>query len=646
MTTLLGAVVGASWPVFLAAIPVGLGALIYLYRAKGTGQPQVTSTLFLLSQMPEYTPHRRRFIPPLQFWLECALVVALALAASGIISSKTGSRVAIVVDTSKSMGARLGSDETRLQAAVRIATADVAQAKRDTTFTVFSAGRALTARSGSGGGAATTDADGAVGALQALQPTYDIDSLGAAVAAAFARGEYDSVWLYTDRVVDGVNRSERLRVTTIPFDPDTARNRWISAVAVRGTERPSIEVSVSRGGGDDDEVTVTATCTEHGSSDSFALPVVTQRIASRGTGRVQLSAISKPWSYCRISLEGPGADFLPSDDTAWVGQSAQRGTIGVVSALSVQELGLNRMPYGTVVTLDGGGSPEAEQLRGVIYHRTAPTTRPDHAAMVVYPTTGVKVWGALVGGDVAKGPTGTVEITRWDESHPILQYVRPALIALPTARVLQCPSGARPIVYSSSGPLVCAGEDQGARYVILGFEIFPFDGLKTPTLSILTLNALQWVLSGTESSAAGIVSTGTIRLPGAESNASPEVKLVAPRDEKLEVTQADSVELTEPGVLSIGGNSIGQERFLAVNALSDQESDLALQTPVEIVVNELGGEVASSRELNPGRERIAGLGGARDTTHYESVFAWCALLVLAIDLLRRIMGYVGWRERV
>jgi hypothetical protein len=644
MITFAGTVVGASWPVFLAAIPVGLGALIYLYRAKGTGQPQVTSTLFLLSQMPHYAPNRRRFVPPLQFWLELALAIALAFAASGIMSAETGARVAIVVDTSKSMGARLETDETRLDAAIRIAVADVAQAPSDTTFTVFSAGRTLTAMNQRNGMPATTRADGALGALNALQPTYEVDSLGSSVAAALARGEYDSVWLYTDRVVDGVSRGGRLRVTTIPFDPDTVQNRWISAVAVRGTESPRIEVSVSRVGGADEEVTVTATCTDRGPGNSFALPAVIQRVASRGTSRVQLSGVSTDWSYCRVSAQGTGTDLLPHDDVAWVVQSAHKGKIGVVSELSVHELGLDRVPYGTAVPLDSKDTQAGGGLWGVIYHRAAPKNTPDLPTMVVYPNTGMKLWGALVGDDIVKSSSGAVEITRWEESHPILQYVRPALITLPTARVLQCPSGAQPILYAASGPIVCAGEDNGKRYVILGFEIFPFDGVTTPTLSILTLNALQWLGGGTESSKADVVATGVIRLPGTESHAVPEVRIVAPHEEKLTVTLAPSVELTEPGVLSIVDTPAGKEKFLAVNALSDQESDLSLQTPVEIVASAASSEDASLREQQSGRETVPTLAGSRETTHYESVFAWCALFLVAIDLLRRIVGRNGWRE--
>jgi hypothetical protein len=645
MITLAGSAVGAAWPIFLAAIPLGLGALIYLFRAKGTAQPQVTSTLFLLSRMPQYTPNRRRFVPPVQFWLELALVTALALAASGIMTAETGDRVAIVVDTSKSMGARLGADETRLEAAIRIAAADISQAPSETTFTVFSAGRTLTPQSTQDGTAATTRAAGAVALVKALQPAYDVDTLGTAISDVLARGEYDSVWLYTDRTVEGVSHSERLRVTTIPFDPDGVRNVWISTLGVRGAKGESIEVGISRVGGETIEVTITATCIERGSGESFTLPSVTQRLPSRGTSRVQLREVSKDWSYCQVSLQGTGMDLLEGDDTAWVVHSTEKGEIGVISSLSTQELGLDRVPYGTAVTLDSEAAQTERELRGVIYHRVTPKARPEGAALVVYPNTGAKLWGASVGVDVAKGMSGTVEITRWEDSHPILQYVRPGLLALPAARVLECPIGAEPIVHSISGPIVCAGEDQGQRYVIVGFEIFPFDGLQTPTLSIFTLNTLQWLLRDRALSGAEFITPGVVRLPGIDSEHPPKVRMVSPRGEDLVVNGARSVEITEPGVLSILDSTSGRERLLAVNAISDQESDLSLQTPVEISAGALEREGSSLRERSPGRESTLAAAVTRETTHYDSVLAWCALLVLVMDLVRRIVGHVGWRER-
>ena len=49
------------------------------------------------------------------------------------------------------------------------------------------------------------------------------------------------------------------------------------------------------------------------------------------------------------------------------------------------------------------------------------------------------------------------------------------------------------IINSEQGSILFAGESRGFRFAVLGFEIFPFEGSKTPALSVLTLNLLNWL---------------------------------------------------------------------------------------------------------------------------------------------------------
>lgn len=677
MITLAGTVVSAAWPVFLAAIPLGLGALIYLFRAHGSGAPQVASTLYLLARIPQYAPNRRRFLPPLQFWIELALALALALAASGVMTADSGSRVAIVVDVSKSMGARVSGDETRLQAAVRIAQADIAQASADTRFTVWSAGRSLTPRTERDGAPASVRASVALDSLESIEPSYDVDALGAQVAELLARGEYDSVWLYTDRAVEGASRQDQLRVTTIPFDPEVVYNVWISSLTLRDPERRRIDVGVSQVGEERTELTVNATCTDRDVGDTFSLAPVTHRLTRGETSLVRLGEIERSWSYCRVWLEGATdsqLDMLPSDNEAWIVHGSHRGAIGVVSALSAQALGLDRVGYAT--GNDGAGNDDTGTLRvvtfpsesalqqhtreghgmqGVIFHRPTPmmkalaqpTTQSPLASLIVFPEVGVTLWGSAIVKAESQRTSGAVEITRWDEAHPILQYVRPQLLTIPMARVLKCPQSAQPVVYSASGPLICAGEEGGARYVILGFEIFPFDGRQTPTLSILTLNTLKWLFAGTHTGRGDAAATGVVSLPEMQTAVPPRVDRIAPGDEPLTVTRSRSVVVTTPGVLAIADSTreVKTERLIAVNAIASQESDLTLQTPIDVVTRPVAGEAGSGRALSSGQTRASAHNVRAETTRYELFFAWCALCIVVIDLVRRVIGRMARRAR-
>lgn len=648
MISLLGTLIGASWPVFLAAIPIGLGALLYLYRAKGTGQPQVISTLFLLSRMPHYTPSRRRFVLPLQFWIEVALVVVLALAASRIQSSKVGSRVALVIDTSKSMGALVSADETRLDVAIRIASADIAQASSDTVFTLLHAGRELTAQERSGAYTRVGKRD-VQAALETLQPTYEVDFLEGNVSDLLVHEGYDSVWVYTDRVLDSETVDSRLQLTTVPLDPELVHNTWISAVQVvtdKQSDAQTIDVGIMRvGKGASLDISVNALCTDRESDHSFNLSSVKQSLRPDHAALIRIGKIPHKWSYCRLSIEGTGGDLLPRDDEAWVVNTTEVGAIGLVSAMSAKALGLEHLPYGAFVALEDQSNALDRNVSTVIYHRSAPVDLSRVSSLIVYPDTGVTVLDGRVGAEVRNG--AALDITRWDETHPILQYAQPGLLTIPTARVLECPASARSIMHSSSGPIMCAGEEKGRRYVVFGFEILPFEGRRTATLSIITLNALQWLLEANGITQQAEQFTGALVLSQADAVATRSVRMIAPRTEELNVSESGSIIVSSPGIIEIA-DTIGEKqdvRLIAVNALSDQESNLLLRNPLEFSSEVFGANSASnlfsSRDSKQSRRDTGS-----ETTHYESFFAWLALCLLTIDVARRFLSAAAWRERV
>jgi hypothetical protein len=641
MSALAGMGLSFAAPWTLAAIPLALGALVYLFRARGELSAQVTSSLFIIKQLPQYLPSRRRFVPPLQFWLELLLAIALGLAASGMILTRTGARVAVVIDTSKSMGALISADETRLQAAVRIASADISQAPNDTRFVVLRAARVVSSSAASPG---YLDRSGATSQISTVEPTYETDSLADALNDLQVRAEYDNIWLYTDRAIEGLGSASRLRVVTVPYDPDTAHNIWISSIQVRtpasskqkdAEDNQILEIGLSRVGLGTKQVLIQATCSDRQSGATFDLPAVAHTLSASNTSLINLGPINSPWSFCRVYLEGVD-DLLAKDNEAWIARTAAIGEIGVVSSLSLENLGLDRLPFGSIVAVNDGDKSEEQKLqeqkfRGIIYHRSEPTRLPAIPALVVYPQKGAKLWGALVKGDAPRGSNGSVEITRWDESHPLLQYVRPGLIALPTARVLECPSSARAIIHTVGGALLCAGESAGKRYAIFGFELFPFDGLRSPTLSIITLNTLQWLFSSSGATDSGASDIGLVDLPITGDAGERVVKYIAPREQELQIVNRRNVEASEPGVISVQeiDTARNEERLLAINSFSDQESNLALTAPISI----------------PSAGMVLPRSDSRDTqsNHYQRLWAWSALIIVLIDLLRRIVLRSSWR---
>jgi hypothetical protein len=225
-----------------------------------------------------------------------------------------------------------------------------------------------------------------------------------------------------------------------------------------------------------------------------------------------------------------------------------------------------------------------------------------------------------------------------------MQYLQPNLITIPTAVVLTCPDTAKPVLFTAEGPLVCAGEESGARYIITGFELFPFDGLRSPTVSIFTLNALRWLFqSGAAQSGEGALGAeansialdssalvGTIALPNEVQSAA----YVAPDTTTLANRPTRSLLVTKPGIVQLNhaGTDASAQTLLAVNALFHEESDISLTPTIALPEGETPPQASANTSAIATREK----------THLEAILTLLLLIALTLDLIRRIVTRSRW----
>jgi hypothetical protein len=645
MISLFGITLSAVSPIFLVALPILVGGLVYLFRARGKSQPKVTSSLFILKKLPTYAPSRRRFLPPMQFWLDLLLAVALVAAASGVYQTTSGKKIAIVIDNSKSMAARFSAEENRLDAAVRIAKADIVGAPTGAAFSVYSVNQKLNLVESSINAATALDA------LIKIKSSYQEDTLPPLIAGLVASSDYDSVWLYTDRNIEKQgdqldSSSDKLRVTSLPYDPNTLKNSWISRLSVSSADTDSnkrnfIDVQIGRLPGTETNLNVAASCFDINTGQEISLQGVAAS-ASTPSNRsatslgqdftARLGPIKAPWSYCHIILDAGDADALISDNDAWIASDAARSrSLGLHSEFSAKALGLDRLPIGEVISLSSEQQGPAQNLSGAIYHRQGDLKDIKTPSLIVYPSVGSKILGGAVGEELVGAAGGGVEITRWDETDPILRYARPGLLSLLKARILECPVGSKPFIFTASGPIACAGAENGNNYVITGFELFPFDGIRSPTLSIITLNSLQWIVgSSDQQTKDGWSKVGLIKLPESIDNRDLKVRLIAPAVRSIDVITNSTLEVPEPGVLSIA-SAVHPTKIIAVNSISDQESGIADLSVVQIADTNTREGVGNQKQADAAK--IDGI--------YRFLAA-LALVILVIDLARRILKRSDW----
>lgn len=613
--TLFGYTVSALAPWLLLGIPLAAGILIAIYRARGSTQEVVISTLMLVRELPELLTARKRFSPPLQFWIELAALVLLSLAAAGIYAAESGERIAVVVDTSLSMSAKDSSGAPRLETALRLASADVAQRIGRARFSVYSAGATLRRVSES-----EVSSSEAVSSLRSITPTLTPDALEGALRSLIADGSFDSVWVYTDKsLAEGAPAAANFRLTTVPSDGSRTHNVWVRSLTARSTD--SLTVDLASIGPSQATARIVADCFGKDGVPTRDQPGVTVQLPPGRTVTTTLGPLKEQWSYCSVSVKGlsGGDDALLVDNVAWITQSGGDSVVQVISPLSVEELGLKRISGYSFVKLPSSSDPQFQKGSPTIFHRSPVPESMQGPILSILPPAGRLPWGGLV----STPSSGSVALTRWEPSHPILQYTNPTLISLPTAQAITCPELSQSILTSSVGSLVCAGEGVQGGYLVVGFEIFPFDGLASPTVSIFTLNALKWLMTkSTGGDVAGGV--GTIALP----QDARGVRYLAPSAPPPELSVGNTATLSTPGVISFTSSDSPQPTLKAVNVFSHEESDLS---DIELLPSDIA---ATPSRANP-----------RSPLSFAPWLALVALLVLFLDLARRIRLKTTWGVR-
>jgi len=514
MIQLFGYTISALYPYALLGFPVGAAALFYTYRSLGASTAKVVSSLFLLRDLPRGVPGKQKFVPPPQFWFELFLILLLSLAASGLIAERTGQHIAIVVDRSLSVSSKDSQGKSRLSLLQEQAKVHINESDSTTRYSLFTIGASLSpvrgpAPSGHVTGARTFDEsaltrDEALAALFTIESKVEQDKLPSGLEPLLTsnsnQSRFDAIWLYTDHPIEKTpskNGELPLKITSLPSSGEKARstNVWIIELSeVQNSLRVTVQATSPLA-----EISVLVSATCYGDTLQRPLPSPATRsltlrpsaTSPTDSGIVTLSPLPEGWRACKVSAERSDSDTttdaIQQDNTAWIAKTSSKLSVALYSPLSPQELGLTRLETPQIYTA-GTNAPTDE--RASIYHRVAAPQKQSKPTLIVLPPAQSDLWG----GSISKEELTKVELSRWDASHPILQYVNVPTLGIPKARVISCPDTSTAVVSAREGAIVCAGSTPSGRYAIVSFELFPFEGRESPAVSILTLNILKWLI--------------------------------------------------------------------------------------------------------------------------------------------------------
>lgn len=554
-------------------------ALPYLLRRR---HPRVVvPALFLYQGLPSGSGRRpwgRLRLPP-RFFLQLSILLLLAVAAARpVLQAAAEPGVVLVLDTSASMQA-------------------LDAVHGESLFTHAEAGlQAELARVPAGRGVEiyTTNPLGPVEAHDTPAPERLLDRLtvsdapdpdDAALAGLLRRlatGAARAVF-FTDRQVSGLPDDTQLRVETFgPARPNVGINALHIHRSPFFPDRVQAGVRVGFPAGDDSawrlvvEDGQTGRALASRSAASGDPPKTANRAEKAGEPPASprqttfsFSALPRTDVYrARIVFDGEQTDGLALDNeaVAVLPELAQVSVL-LVSPAPEAGAGLARIPNLRLTRLRPEEYDPDRATRAhytcLLFHLTTPPALPAAPAAFVLPPEGNPLFDL---GDPAQRPA----VTDWTVGHPLTSYLTFPLFAPAYAHAVRPAAWNRPVVESTAGPLVLAGERNGRRYVVTGFDLLPYLGRANLPVSILTLNILHWLTEA--DAAAHSLSTGTVFSPRTETSepgSAPWRQLRFPGEADFRPFE-QAVVLDRQGVYRV--REEGTERLLAVNLMNADES--------------------------------------------------------------------------
>lgn len=618
----------------LLALPL----LLVPYLLRQRHQRRVVPALFLYQDIS--SPVRRRLwgrirLSPLFLLQLLILLLLVAIAARPVLRYDTAGEMALVLDTSASMQARDPSGRTSLfemaKEKIQQELANIPAKRPISIFTTNPLGVVPKNLLDPLAGSADTGESITVGSdMQAVwnrvrvsdAPDPSDATLSAFLARLLRDHDFERVLFVTDRLV------------TPP--PDEQLSHPALRTVTLDSAQPNIGISTFRLYRSlffPDEIH--ATVGIHAAQDALSPLPRGQVVIEDGQTRQRFAAqplrLSAPrtFSFSHLPLttsyrvrilfgeqkEGNGArrgDGLSIDNEAYAVLPSLE-EIAVLLVTPTPEVGdsLGQIPNIKLTLMtpqdyDPAAVTHASAFRCILFHLTAPEALPPTPAAFFLPPDDNPLFPL---GQSAQQPV----LTHWTHGHPLTSYVTFPLLTPAYAQALHPSGWNTPIIESTVGPLLLAGERAGRRYVVTGFDLLPYLGRRNLPASILTLNILGWLSDHASQSAP--YQTGAVLNPQSHLAGTTDSPLHVrfPQDTHFQPVE-QALSLDRQGVYTFREN--GRERLVAVNLLSPEETELG--RPLSLAVDESGGQPHIPQTDRASR------------TREQPVWPWLLLAVLVL----------------
>ncbi len=296
------------------------------------------------------------------------------------------------------------------------------------------------------------------------------------------------------------------------------------------------------------------------SAEGKALTRAQTRLGAQEIGNIEFPTLAPSGVY-RADLKP--ADAFALDNVAWATPAAgAQIQVLFVTPTPADAAGLSALPQLSVHTISPENySPASAKADLLIFEYGMPKELPAANAMLIMPPGGDEVFGLrTVAG-------ATTQITDWRTPDPLTDGVNFRLLALRQPESFAVHPWMQSVVNSNLGSIILEGKHEGHRYVVLGFNPFPYLGRRNLPMSVLTLNILSY-LSGFGSEDSGHRTGEPFIVPAGVT------QIVTPGGSKIRVEPGTPFSAdAEQGIYELIGPG-SQKRLRAVNLADLNQSNL------------------------------------------------------------------------
>lgn len=463
--------------VFAAIAPV----LVLAYLARERPSRVVVSSVLAFRALRGLRKERFGGWPRLNwmFFVELFLLLLAVLAMAGPYVIRKSSPIAVVIDNSAAMQARLDGGMTRFKDAIAKVESKLSATDNNGAITIFvttPAPHRIAPPFDS-----IPEASLAIRRLDATDAPNDGNSVAALLSSLASEGRFSKVIFVGSQAiaqpVPGI-------IDSILVD-DAIPNLALGSFGLRremfGEEALHARITVANFSSQQKQVEVVV------EGDGKRLGDAHETLAAAESAALEFPALPPARTYKAVLKPD---DAFPLDNIAY----ATSGSVKKVSILFVtpsapDSTGLDAIPGVSVKTV-APNSYAPEDLKNAdlaVFEYSAPKELPGVNSLVVMPPPGDPVFAFTT------SPAAGIQIAEWRKTDQLTDSVNFRLLNLGQGEFLGEHPWMASIVSGQGGGLLLRGERGGHRYIATGFNPFPYLGRRNLPMSVLTLNILSYL---------------------------------------------------------------------------------------------------------------------------------------------------------